>query len=95
MDCYRIFFLLEKTQQRMRKNHRRERREKGIVFERFDFLRRALTMFYVRWIEINDARLTNDGVLVACVLLDNVFERVRLSRDVLGRSSQTHVLPII
>ncbi len=86
MDCYRIFFLLEKTQQRMRKNHRRERREKGKVFERFEFLRRALTMFYVRWIEINDARVTNDGVLVACVLLDDVFERARLSRDVLVRS---------
>ena len=52
-------------------------------------------MFYVRWIEINDARVTNDGVLVACVLLDDVFERARLSRDVLVRKPQTHVLSII
>ena len=50
-------------------------------------------MFDVRWIEINDARVTNDGVLVARILLADVFERARLSRDVLGRCVRTHVLP--
>ena len=50
-------------------------------------------MFDVRWLKINDARVTNDGVLVARILLADVFERARLSRDVLGRCVRTHVLP--